>query len=174
MIGAILYSLFLFQAAAPVFSAAQGESGVRLRLGDAWSPMQPAPFSNVKARGVEKFIYTGGYTNLDMDTSFDGPRAALRISDRKPVFMVSQPVSENNAPVLVRLERKKDRRVCRTRLSFVSIGNKQGFRRQDIVSAVLTENPDKTFTVQPERPLKPGEYLFVIDSPVSGYDFGVD
>ncbi|MCL2877549.1 MAG: hypothetical protein FWF13_02075 [Acidobacteria bacterium] len=174
MIGVVLSLLFLFQADMPAFSAAPGESGAWLFRDGAWSPMSTAAVSEVKTRGLDNYIYTDGYTNLDMDVSFAGPRAALRVSARRPVFIATRPEGDDYEPILVRLERKKDRRVCRTRPPSASIGNKQGFRKQDIVSTVLTVNPDKSFIVRPERPLKPGEYLFVTGSPVYGLDFGVD
>ena len=172
MIGAIFGLLLLFQTPAPAISAAPGEVWM-LRVG-VWSLMPPAPVSNVKTRGLDNYLYTNGYTNLDMDLSFAGSRADLRVSDREPVFMAARPTGGDFDPVLVRLERKKDRRVCRTRPPSASIDNKQGFRKQDIVRMVMTENPDKSFTMRPERPLKPGEYLFVTGSPAQGRDFGVD
>lgn len=174
MIGVLLSLLLLFQADAPAFSAAPGESGAWLLRDGVWSPMQPAPVSEVKTRGLGNYIYTNGYTNLDMDISFAGPGAAMRVSDRRPVFMAAQPGNDGYEPVLVRLERKKDRRVCRTRPPSASIGNKQGFRRQDILRTVITVNPDKSFIVRPERPLKPGEYLFVTGTSEYGHDFGID
>jgi hypothetical protein len=135
--------------------------------------MMTATVAGANTKGLGNYIYTGGYTNLDVDVFFAGSRAAFRISDRKPVFTV-QPEENGLEPILVRLEKKKNRRVCRTRPSSASIGNKQGFRRQDIVRMISTVNPDKSIKVQPERPLKPGEYLIVTDSPFLGRDFGVD
>jgi hypothetical protein len=172
MISAVLVLLLLFQAPAP--AVAPGKSGVWLLREGVWSPMLSASVSEAKTRGFDNYIYTDGYTNLDMDVSFSGSRAALRISDRSPVFMVALPDGNDNEPVLVRLERKRNQRVCRTRPPLASIGNKQGFRRQDIMRTILTVNPDKSFTVRPERPLKPGEYLLVTGSPTYGRDFGVD
>jgi len=173
MIGAIPVLMFLFQVGASMLAAVPGESGVWLLQNKAWLPMMPAPVAGANARGLDNYIYTSGYTNLDMDISFSGPKAALRISDREPVFTI-RPDGDGFEPVLVRLDKKKDRRVCRTRPSSATIGNKQGFRKQDIVRTVLTVNPDKSITVRPERTLKPGEYLLVIDLPSHGRDFGVD
>jgi len=165
--------LLLFQVGTTALAAVPGGSGVWLFQNEAWLSLAPASVAGTNARGVDNYIYTGGYTNLDMVISFSGPKAALRISNREPVFVV-RPADDGFEPVLVRLNKKKDRRVCRTRPSAASTDNKQGFRRQDIVRTVLTVNPDKSFTVRPERPLKRGEYLLVIDLPSLGRDFSVD
>jgi hypothetical protein len=171
MINAILVSVFLFQTLA--FSDAPGESGVWLLRDGNRLPMQPATVAQASARGLDNYVFTGGYTNLDMDVSFAGPSAALRISGREPVF-IAYLVEGGYEPMLIRLEKKKDRRICRVRSSSASTNNRQGFRRQDIVRTILAANPDKSFTVRPERPLKPGEYLIVTGSPSLGRDFGVD
>ena len=173
MLGSILFLLFIFQANAAPPPAAPAGSGVWLLQNEAWLPMPPAPASKAKARGLDTYIYTDGYADLDIDVFFTGARAALRVSSREPVFL-ARADGGNEEPILVRLTGKKDRRVCRTRPVSASIGNKQGFRRQDIVRMILTANPDKSFTARPERPLKPGEYLFVTGSPADGRDFGVD
>lgn len=174
MIVAIFVLLLVFQTDAIVFSAAPDESGAWLLRNGVRLQMTPASFFAAKTRGFANYIYTDGYTNLDMDVSFAGPRAVLRISDRNPIFVVVPQAGDNYEPVLVSLKRKNDRRICRTRPDTASVGNKQGFRRQDIVRTILTVNPDKSFTVRPERPMKPGEYLLVTDSPAAGHDFGVD
>jgi len=173
MFGNILVVMLLFQVGAPVFTATPGESGVWLLKNEVWLPMLSASVAGANTRGINNYIYTGGYSNLDIDISLAGPKAALRTSDREPVF-IARPDGDGFEPVLVRLEKKKDRRICRTRPSSGSTGNKQGFRKQDIVQTVLTVNPDESFTVRPERPLKPGEYLLVTGAPSSGRDFGVD
>ena len=167
MIGFVLALTLLFQAGAP------GGPGVWLLQNREWVTMSSAPFAGVNAKGLDNYIYTDGYTNLGMDVSFAGSMAALRVSGREPVFTVRLD-DGGFEPVIVRLEKKKDRRVCRAKLSSASTDNKHGFRKQDIVRTVLTENTDKSFTVRPERPLKPGEYLLVTGSPSLGRDFGVD
>jgi hypothetical protein len=174
MFTAILVFLLFFQIETPVFNAAPGESGAWLSRNENWLKMSPAPVSNAKARGLDNYLYTNGYTSLDMDVSFAGPMAALRISDREPVFLVVPEDDKNYEPMLIRLSKKKDRRTTRTRLSSATIDNKQGFRRQDIVRTIITVNSDKSLAVRPERSLKPGEYLFVAGQSGFGCDFGVD
>ena len=173
MIGFFITLMFLFQADAPSLPGTPGESGVWLLQNGAWIKMISAPFAGVNAKGLDNYIYTGGYTNLGMDVSFAGSMADLRISDREPIFTARLDDGDYE-PVLVRLEKKKDRRLCRSKLSSASTDNKHGFRKKDIMRTVLTVNTDKSFTVRPERPLKPGEYLLVIGSPSFGRDFGVD
>jgi hypothetical protein len=173
MFGAILTFMLVFQAGAHDFTAAPGESGVWLLQNGAWLTMLSAPHSRANARGLDNYIYTDGYTNLNMDVSFAGPKADLRISGREPVF-IARLENDGFEPVLIRLEKKKNRRICRSRPSSASIGNKHGFSKKDIVQTILTVNPDKSITVRPELPLKPGEYLLVTGSPSFGRDFGVD
>lgn len=174
MTNATLWLMLLFQAYAPAIPAAPpGEAGIWMLRNGNWLPMPPAPVAAVKTAGFDNYIYTNGYSNLDMNVSFVGAGAALRISDREPVF-TARPDDGGFEPVLIRLEKKKDRRVCRTQPSSATTDNKLGLRKQDIVRTILTANNDKSFTVRPERPLKPGEYLLVTGSPSLGRDFGVD
>jgi len=182
MTGFILFAALLFQmvqmvqtvqAGADVFPATPPGPGTWLLQNGAWLTMVSAPVAGTNAKSINNYIYTGGYTNLDMDVSFAGSKAVLRVSGREPVFM-ARPNDDGFEPVLVRLEKKKDRRVCRARPSSASADNKHGFRKQNIVRTVLTINADKSFIVRPERPLKPGEYLLVTGSPSFGRDFGVD
>jgi len=175
MIGVVLVLLLLFQVDTSAFLPVSDKpGGVWLFSDGVWVPLPPAPVAETKTKGLDSYIYTGGYTNLDMDVSFAGSKAVLRISDRKPVFMAVHQENDDFDPVLIRLEKKKNRRICRTRPSSASAGNKQGFRKQDIIRTVLTVNPDKSFTVRPDQPLKPGEYLLVTGSLAQGRDFGVD
>ena len=175
MIGAILVLLLLFQADTPAFPSVSGESGgIWLLSEGVWLPLPSAPVTEAKTKGFDNYIYTGGYTNLNMDISFAGSRAAIRVINRNPVFMVERQENDGYDPVLIRLEKKKDRRICRTRPSSASAGNIQGFRRKDIIRTILTVNPDKSFTVRPDQPLKPGEYLLVTGTLTDGRDFGVD
>ena len=120
------------------------------------------------------FIYTGGYTDLGMDVTFDSPKASLRILSKTPAFMVHSTGDDKPEPVLVRLQRKKDRRVCRAKLSATAVDNRYGFRKSDIVRTTVTVNPDNSVLVRPEQRLKAGEYLLVSDAPASGCDFGID
>ena len=168
MIGVILSLMLLCQSG----TAGVPEAEVWLLQNGTRLPVPFASVAEVNTRGLNNFIYTRGYTNLDMDVFFAGPEATLRISDRKPVFIAQ--TDRGFEPILIRLETRRDRRICRTQPSSASIDNKQGFRRQDIVRTVLTVNSDKSFTVQPERPLPPGEYLLVTGSPHLGRDFGID
>ena len=174
MIFAIPVLMLLLQVGEPVFTAAPNEAGVWLLQNEAWLPMLSASAAGANIRGFDNYIYTGGQTNLDVDISFTGAKAAIRTSDRKPVFMARKEDNGGFEPVLVRLEKKKDRRICRTRPNSATVDNKHGFRKQDIIRTILTVNPDKSITVRPERTLKPGEYLLVISLSSLGRDFGVD
>ena len=183
MIGAIFRLLFLLQipVSVPPVSPPDTVSDASAKItvcyfkdGDNWTPMQPASAGGANTRGFDMFIYTGGYTDLGMDVTFAAPKAPLRILSKTPVFMISTTHDSTSEPVLVRLQKKKDRRVCRAKLSATAVDNRYGFRKSDIVRTIVTVNPDNSVLVRPEQRLKAGEYLLVSDAPASGCDFGID
>jgi len=148
-------------------------SGVYYRRDGGDVSMRPATVFKANVKGLDNYIYTGGYTNLDMNVSFAGTKALLRVRESMPVFIVRPSVHSSNI-ALASLALKKNQRVCRTSPSDSAAGNKYGLRKANIIRTIVTENPDKSFSIKPERPLKPGEYLLITDSVSSGYDFGVD
>ena len=173
MVDLILGLMLLFQLITPVAHDASGKPEVWLLRDGGLLSLPSVTAAGGKTKGLDNYIYTGGDTNLGMDLSFASQKAVLRITDNMPVFTVHSD-GDVSEPVLVRLKKKKDRRILRMQPSSATIDNKYGFRKQDIMRLVLTVNPDKSFTMQPERSLKPGEYIIVTGSPNSGCDFGVD
>ena len=183
MISAIFKLLFLLQAsvAIPPVSPSDTVSDVTVKVitcyfkdGDNWALMHPASVRGANTRGFDMFIYTGGYTDLGMDVTFDNPKAPLRILSKTPEFMIHSTGDDEVEPVLVRLQKKKDRRVCRAKLSATAVDNRYGFHKSDIVRITVTVNSDNSVLVRPEQRLKAGEYLLVLDAPASGWDFGID
>ena len=183
MISAIFRMLFLLQASIlvepvlpsdTVADAAVKVTACYYRDGDTWTPMHPASVRGADTRGFDMFIYTGGYTDFGMDVTFDSLKAPLRILSKTPTFLIRSTGDDEPEPVLVRLQRKKDHRVCRAKLSVVAVDNKYGFRKSDIVRTTVTVNSDNSVLVRPEQRLKSGEYLLVSDTPASGCDFGID
>jgi hypothetical protein len=166
--------LIFAQAASTAAPSVPEKSGVYFRQDNAdWVSLQPAPVSDSKSKGMGLFVYSGGFTNLDIDVTCAGAKASIRMPVPKPAFYVRGVGSAKDA-MLIRLTQKKDSRVCRTSFSNVTVENKAGFRKEDIRKLVTAEYPDGTFSVVPEKELAPGEYLLVFGNSVNGYDFGID
>jgi hypothetical protein len=170
-----LLFLFLVQAADAVRTPDVPEApGVYfLQSQSAWVPLKPVVTSDANAKGLQLFVYTGGFTDLGLNVVCPGSRALIRIPVPKPVLYVRAVGSAKDA-MLIRLTQKRDRRVVRTAFSNVSMSNKEGFRREDVFKLILQESPDGFFSVSPEKELPPGEYLLVLGNAVPAYDFGID
>jgi hypothetical protein len=170
-----LLFLFLVQAADAVRAPDVPEApGVYFLQGESvWVPLQPAVTSGANAKGLQLFVYTGGYTDLGLNVSCPGSRASIRMLVPRPVLYVRAVGAAKDA-MLIRLTKKSDRRVVRTAYSNVNMSNKEGFRREDIFKLILQESPNGFFSVSPEKALPPGEYLLVLGNAVPAYDFGID
>jgi hypothetical protein len=166
--------LIFVQAAVASAPDIPEKSGVYFRQNSAgWTSLQPAVVSDSKTKGMGLFVYSGGYTNFDVDITCPGARASTRISMPKPVFYARGVGSAKDA-MIIRLTQKKDSRVFKTSFSNVTVENKGGFRKSDIQKLITAENADGTFSITPEKELAPGEYLLVLGSSVGGFDFGID
>ena len=140
MIELSLLFLFLAQAAdavrtpdvpeAPGVYSLQGES--------AWIRLQPAVTSDANAKGLQLFVYTGGYTDLGINVVCAGSRASIRMLVPKPVLYVRAVGSAKDA-MLIRLTKKGDQRVIKTAFSNVTMANKEGFRREDVFKLICQE-----------------------------------
>jgi hypothetical protein len=158
-------------AAIPDMPAA---SGVYYRQSDTrWIRLPPAPIAEVNTRGMRLFIETGGYTSLGRNIVCRGAKAKVRISAPKPIFYVREAGSSEDL-MLIRLAQQKDTRTCETSSADASVGNKPGFRKEDVHKMAVTEYPDHSFSVTPEENLKPGEYLLTFGTVTAGFDFGID
>jgi hypothetical protein len=164
-------------------------SGVYYRQGGAmWIQLQPASMDKMKTKGMELFVETGGYTDLGISLVCRGAKAALRIPDSKPTFFLraagapeagapeagAPEVGSSKDAMFIRLSQKKDTRVFHASSANSSVENKRGFKSGDMRKVVVSEYPDHSFTVTPEKNLSPGEYLLVFGSAASGFDFGID
>jgi len=148
--------------------------GVYYRQGDAtWVRLQVAPIAEMKTRGMDLFIETGGFTNLGMRIVCRGAKASLRISVSKPTFFVRETASSKDL-MLVRFTQKKGTRTFQTSSASATVENKEGFRKGDIRKMAVTEFPDHSFLAIPEGDLNPGEYLLVCGDATAGFDFGID
>jgi hypothetical protein len=150
------------------------DAGVYYRQDDGgWTKLNPARIGEVNAEGVELFIDTGGYTSLGMKGVLNAARASLRISTPRPVFYVRRVGIPEDA-FLIQLKREKNRRVFKTSSADAAIDNKGGFSKKDIRKTAVVAYSDFSFSVTPERALKPGEYLLLFGYATAGYDFGID
>lgn len=175
MIGWSLLLLLFVQAAETAQISDVPESpGVYYRVEDsAWIRLLPAVTSKASSSGVRLFVDTGGYTDMGMNVTCPGARAAMRIRVPRPTLHVRAVGSEKDA-ILVRLTAKKDSRIYKTSFSNVTVENKAGFRKGDIYKLISRANPDGSFSVCPEKELPPGEYLLVLGNAVPAFDFGID
>ena len=126
-----LLFLFLAQAAEAVRTPDVPEApGVYSLQGESvWARLQPAVTSDASAKGLQLFVYTDGYTDLDMNVVFPGSRASLRLLVTKPVLYVRAVGSAKDA-MLIRLTKKKDQRIVRTAFSNVTVANKGGLQKR--------------------------------------------
>jgi len=170
-----LLFLFLVQTAQAVRTPNVPEAPGVYYLQDeaAWVSLQPVVTSDAKAKGLQLFVYTEGYTDLDLHVVCPGSRALIRILVPKPVLYV-RAIGSAKDVMLIRLTKKRDQRVVKTSFSNVTMTNKGGFRREDVFKLILQESPDGFFSVSPEKELPAGEYLLVLGNAVPAYDFGID
>lgn len=147
--------------------------GVYFRQGDAqWIKLEPASMADMKSKGMEQFMDTYGYFNLDLTVTYTGAQAAAQIPVPRPVFYV-RGVGSSKEAMIVQLTRKKDSRTIRTSSSAATTENKGGFKKQEIQNVTVTVYSDESFSVAPEDDLKPGEYLLVFGYANAGFDFGI-
>jgi hypothetical protein len=133
----------------------------------------PKASAEARAKGLALFVETGGYTNLGTDVALPGAKSAIRIAAPRPVFYVRE-VGRSKDVILIQLKQKGESRTFRTSSGDATVENKNGFRKADIRKAAVTEYPDGTFSITPERELKPGEYMLVLGDTAAGFDFGID
>lgn len=113
--------------------------------------------------------------------TYRGAEAPVRISERKPTFILKQSPYLTSAPgysfrdlVLVKFNKKKDHR----ELQVSSGGNmftfKAGFSKDKLVEITVTRLSDVTISITPIQDLPPGEYMLTIAAlGPSGFDFGI-
>jgi hypothetical protein len=149
-------------------------SGIYYRQNDTnWIRLQPAAVSNANTKGMEFFVFSGGYTDMAMTITCPGPRASVRITLQKPTLYI-RGIGLAKDAMLVRLKKKRDSRELKTAFSKVTVENKGGFNKQDIYKLTATEYPDGFFSVSPGKALPAGEYLLVFGNASTAYDFGID
>jgi len=170
----VLLLFFVVQVAKPApVPGLPAAAGVYSRQGETqWRKLETAVLVDMKSMGMRDFLETDGYTNLIVVVAYQGAQAGLRIPAAKPAFFVRGAGAAKDA-MIVALTRRNDARTVRTDSSAATVGNRAGFRREDIRNVVVTVSADGSFSVTPERDLKPGEYALVFGFPNAAYDFGI-
>jgi len=169
-----VWMLLAAQAGEPVSPTPVPEApGIYYLQQTRWIMLQPALVADANAKGMELFVYTGGYTDLGMNIACQGDRAAIRIRDARPVFHVRNIGAIQDA-MLIRMKKKKNSRVLKTSFSNVTVDNKGGFKKGDVFNLSGSEQPGGVVSLSPEKPLPPGEYLLVFGNASKAYDFGID
>jgi hypothetical protein len=172
-IGLLLLSLAQVHVPPAPMAVPEAPGVYLLQNNSSWLALQTAVVSDADAKGLDMFVYTGGYTDMGMHIACRGPHASLRVPIEKPTFHVRKIGALKDASI-IRLSVRKDSRVFKTSYSNVSVDNKGGFDKRDIFKLIASENTDGSFSVIPERALPPGEYILVFGNALATYDFGVD
>jgi len=147
--------------------------GVYFQQGpEQWVQLAHIPPRGSRIKGMDNYLMTAGLTNLNMSFDYDGPRATLQLSARRPTFFVRGVGAAQDA-LIVRLTQKKDRRTVGTLSSLSGVKNKGGFKAGAIREVVTAPFSGGAFSVTPLVDLKPGEYLLVFGYPQAAFDFGV-
>lgn len=170
-----LIFLFLLQVVkAPLLPDMPTTPGVFYKPTDTdWIKLPPAAIVEMKIKGMDMFIQTGGYTNLKMSIVCRGARAPMRISIPNPAFYIREAGSIKDV-MIIRLTQKKDKRTFKASFTDATVENKSGFREKDIRKVSLMEYPDGSYSVAPAENLELGEYLLVFGKATEGYDFGIE
>jgi hypothetical protein len=168
--------LFLLQIAptAPPPPDVPTEAGLYyLQNNTQWIRLEPAPRASKKTRGIGSYVDSGGFTGLATSIVFTGARATMRIEYARPTFFVRGPGFPRDA-ILVRLTERKDSRALSASTADATVGNKEGFRKEDIRKIGTAAHSKDLFSVTPEADLKSGEYLLVFGYVTNSFDFAID
>jgi len=148
-------------------------AGVRYRRNNKeWVELEPGKLLSTTTKGIPKFLATVGLSGLNLIYVYQGARASLQIADKRPTFHVCGPDFAREA-LIVQLTTRETAREIQTVSDAATYDNKPGFRQSDIRRTVLTPISDRCFAVTPEATLKTGEYLLVLGSVTSAYEFGI-
>jgi VWFA-related protein len=123
----------------------------------------PARVADVKGKGLARAVLTWGISGVRLIQIFDKPKAAVQISQSRPLFLSRG--QEIDAAWFVPLQVKEDHR---------ELENHFLTEPQNRIAAQLSRMSDGTVWIHPLRPLSPGEYILSLDA-VAGraFEFGV-
>jgi hypothetical protein len=137
-----------------------------------WITLARPVMAATKTEGMEHFLDTYGWSNLNRTIVFEGAAAAIRIPDTKPTFYVRDVGSAQDV-LIAQLTRKKDTREIQASSTNASVNNKEGFKRGNVYRVTAIALSKDLYSVTPEQTLKPGEYLLVFGHAETSFEFGV-
>jgi hypothetical protein len=169
----LLLFLLMQTAKYPPVAGMPAAAGVYYRQAYAkWIKLEPAPMADMKTKGMGRFIETDGLSNLGMTVVFKGAAASMQISTPQPTFYVRGVGSAKDA-IIIQLTRREDSRTIQASSSAASVGNKGGFKKEDIRRVTVIAYSDDSFSATPDEDLKAGEYLLAFAYATAGFDFGI-
>lgn len=153
--------------------------GVYYKQGDKYLSVDPLQMSGGGMKHVGKMFVPG--LTPQMVWTYRGAEAPLRIVDPKPSFYVKRSFYMVNVPgqtyrdiLIVKFEKKKDRRELQTSNGGNMVTFKAGIGKDKLPDIETEKLADNIFKLTPKEPLTVGEYLIAFGMANSGYDFGID
>jgi hypothetical protein len=136
-----------------------------------WVALEQAPAARTKSKGMGLGIATGGLKSPQIVQVYKGAEAPVRIHEPSPTFYVRGLTGSGRGIVIVRMDKKKDRRELQ-----VSSGNilnsGVGYKSSDLRDVSVAHISDDVLSVVPKTPLDAGEYA--LDFGAGPYDFGIN
>jgi hypothetical protein len=147
-------------------------AGVYYHGETGWITLARPVMAETKTQGMEHFLDTYGWSNLNRTIVFQGSAAGIRIMDPRPTLYV-RGVGSAQDVLIAQLARKKDTREIQASSTNASVNNKEGFKRGNIYIVTTTALAKDLYSVTPEENLKPGEYLLVFGHAETAFEFAV-
>ncbi len=130
-----------------------------------FQPVKLDTMGQAKTAGRLLNNLTGDLTPLTVNAFLEGPAAKTQASPM-PEILVTLPQGESiESYILVELNEKNDRRELPIGSGGGLTGTRTGVGAHSIRASHVTERGDNTYQLQPEKPLKAGQYMvYVIGS----------
>jgi hypothetical protein len=150
------------------------DPGVYLRQVDGqWVKLAQVSMADMKTKGLGTYLETDGQSNLSVTIVYQGAKAPLQIAAARPTLYVRGVGAAADA-MIVKFSRQKETRTLQSSSSAGNVENRGGFNKKDIQTLSIVIYSDSSFSLTPQKDLKPGEYLFLFGFANSGFDFGVN
>lgn len=148
-------------------------AGVYYRQGETgWVALTRAVMADTRTQGMDRFLDTYGWSNLNRTMVFQGAEAGVRIFDHRPTFYV-RGVGSARDVLIVQFAKKEGAREVQASSTNASVNNKEGFKRGSLYRVTTTVLAKDFYSITPEQNLKPGEYLLVFGHADTAFDFGI-
>jgi hypothetical protein len=141
------------------------EVGVFWKNGVNFVLIQGQALTNAKVGGKAGSFFTDGLRNQHWDAYVEGPTSRNVVRERRPAFyLYVSDGTDSSDYVLLKLNRKDDRREFQVG-SFGGItGGKSGVKRDKEVDFKAEHVGLRTYRINLDSELKPGEYAFFMDT----------